>query len=517
MRYQNAADLRADLQRLTRDLESGRRPALAAAARPPARRHRWVLTAIGVAVLALALGAVRYAWLPGRGQAIDSVAVLPFANVDGGADSEYLSDGITESLIRDLSQVQSLKVTARSRVFRYRGKDVDPQAIGRELSVRAVLSGRLLQRGDMVVVRTELMDVSDGSQLWGGEYRSKTTSLFELQSNLSREISEKLRLRLTPGQRQRLTKRPTENNDAYRLYLQGRYQWNKKTRDGVLKAISDFTQAIDKDPTYALAYAALADAYSFASFSNAFPPRDIMPNAEAAATRALEIDPDLADAHISLGYASFTYDWDWSAAVSHFERARALNRAVLESHPYYAFYLTVSGRHEEAIRTVQRAVEADPTSASLSHTLSVQLSLAGRFEDGINECRRTIDLDPNFALALPGDGLRLRRTWRVRRGAADRTEGRRTRRRQRDVSGANRPSAGTDWEPAGGAQYRAGARRRGEAPVYAESGVRGRLRGIGGHGSGVRFAGEGLRRTVQPPGLFEDGPNLAKPPWRPSL
>ena len=358
-----------------------------------------MLTAIGVAVLALALGAVRYAWLPGRGQAIDSVAVLPFANVDGGADSGDLSDGITESLIRDLSQVQSLKVTARSRVFRYRGKDVDPQAIGRELSVRAVLSGRLLQRGDMVVVRTELMDVSDGSQLWGGEYRSKTTSLFELQSNLSREISEKLRLRLTPGQRQRLTKRPTENNDAYRLYLQGRYQWNKKTRDGVLKAISDFTQAIDKDPTYALAYAALADAYSFASFSNAFPPRDIMPNAEAAATRALEIDPDLADAHISLGYASFTYDWDWSAAVSHFERARALNRAVLESHPYYAFYLTVSGRHEEAIRTVQRAVEADPTSASLSHTLSVQLSLAGRFEDGINECRRTIDLDPNFALA----------------------------------------------------------------------------------------------------------------------
>jgi serine/threonine-protein kinase len=402
LRYQNATDLCTDLQRLQRDVKSGHTGAVPAAAPPAAVRpwpRRAALAASVMVLLALAGAAARFAWLPTRGEAIESVAVLPFANVSGGVDSEYLSDGITESLIRDLSQIPSLKVTAHSRVFRYRHKDVDPQAIGRALSVRAVLSGRLLQRGDTMIVRTELMDVSDGSQLWGGEYRSKLTSLFELQSDLAGAISDKLRLRLTADQQERLTRRHTENNDAYRLYLQGRYQWNKRTRDGALRAIADFTRAVDKDPTYALAYAALADAYSFASFANVFPPRDVMPKAQAAARRALEIDPALADAHISLGYASFTYDWDWGAAVSHFERAQALSPQVVESHTYYPFYLTVSGRHEEAIRAAERAFATDPISASLSHTLAVQLSLAGRFDEGIKECRRTIELDPNFALA----------------------------------------------------------------------------------------------------------------------
>ena len=404
LRYQNAADLRADLQRLRRDTDSGR-----AAARPVIAQPHSPVSAVG---------ADRRRWSPGpwrwpqfwwrrhdlrscrrRGDAIDSVAVLPFVNDSGNPDSEYLSDGITESLIRTLSQFPSLRVPARSTVFRYKGKETDPQQVGRDLGVRAVLSGRLLQRGDTLVLRTELVDVADGSQLWGGEHTSKAGSVFELQDYLSREVSDKLRLRLTIEDKQLLTKRYTNDNAAYQLYLQGRYHRNKMSPEGLRKSIEFMNQAVEKDPRFAMAYAGLADSHNQMSFFNLQRPRDVMPKAKEAATRALAIDPGLAEAHISLGWASFTYDWDWPAATSHFEQARALNAAAVDNHPSYQFYLTVAGRSDEAIRVGRQALARDPVSAALDHVLSVQLTLAKRNDEALAECRRTIELDPAFAVA----------------------------------------------------------------------------------------------------------------------
>jgi tetratricopeptide (TPR) repeat protein len=223
--------------------------------------------------------------------------------------------------------------------------------------------------------------------------------VFALQDELSTEISEKLRLRLTSEEKQRLTKRYTDNAEAYQLYLKGRYYWNKRSPDNIYKAIEYLNRAVDADPAYALAYAGLADSYSLMSFFNVVPPREAMPKAKTAANKALEIDPNLAEAHISLAYASFTYDWDWAAATRHFDRAIALNRESVMNHSYYPFYLSVGGRFEEAIETAKRMVALDPVSASVSHTLAVQLVLARRFDEAAAECRRTIELDSTFAVA----------------------------------------------------------------------------------------------------------------------
>lgn len=401
LRHQDATDLRADLQRLRRDLDSGRAESAAVPGpRPSApwwRRPVWL--GAGAVLVAVLTFAARFALAPSGDDAIDSVAVLPFANDTNDPDSEYLSDGITESVINSLSQLPSLRVAARSTVFRYKGQPTNPQQVGRELGVRAVLSGRLLQRDGRLIVRSELMDVSDGSHLWGGESSSTAENVFALQSQLSTEISERLRLRLTGEQRRRLAQPGTANNEAYRLYLRGRHEWHKLTPDSLARAITFLNQAVEKDPAYAQAYAGLADAYNLGSFFNVARPRDIMPKATAAASRALEIDPGLAEAHISLAYGSFTYEWDYDAATTHIERARALNPTALEHHRYYPFYLTVGGRHAEAVAAAERMFTRDPISASASHTLAVQLALAGRFDEAIRECERTIELDPGFDIA----------------------------------------------------------------------------------------------------------------------
>jgi serine/threonine protein kinase/Tfp pilus assembly protein PilF len=401
LRYQNASELRADLQRLKRDSSSMSLPRGEAPAAGTSgwRRRGPAIVAAVVALAALLAAGMQLSGRHSKGEAIDSVAVLPFVNGSDDPDSEYLSDGITESLIANLSQLPSLRVTARSTVFRYKGKEMDPQKIGQDLHVRAVLSGRLLQRDGTLVVRTELMDVANGSQLWGGQYNRKVADVFALQDELSKEISDRLRLRLTNEDRQRLTKRYTDNTEAYQLYLKGRYYWNKRAPDALQKSIEYLNRAVDADPAYALAYAGLADTYNLISFFNLVPPREAMPKAKAAAAKALEIDGNLAEAHISLAYGSFTYDWDWPAATRHFDRAIALNREAVINHPYYPFYLTVAGRSEEAISVARRALDRDPVSAALSHTLAVQLALSRHVDDAIEECRRTIELDPTFAVA----------------------------------------------------------------------------------------------------------------------
>ena len=338
--------------------------------------------------------------LPGRYQeAIESVAVLPFANDSGDPDAEYLSDGITETLINNLSQVSNLRVVARSTVFRYQGKNIDPQKAGTDLHVRAVVSGRLLQRGSTLIVRAELMDVATGAQLWGGQYNRKPEDVFAFQDDLSREISEKLRLQLTGDEKQRLTKRYTEDAEAYRLYLKGRYHWNKRTPDGVQKAIEYFQQALEKDPAYSLAYAGLADTYAYLSFFNVIPSRQAMPKAKAAAAKALEIDHDLAEAHVSLGYVSFTYEWDWLAAGEHFEQALALNPAYSKAHTFYALYLSSLGRSGEALAVAKRAFDLDPASPAVSHSLAVQLYLARKFDQASKQAHDTLEMDANFAVS----------------------------------------------------------------------------------------------------------------------
>lgn len=275
----------------------------------------------------------------GRQEKIESIAVLPFRNESGDPNLEYLSDGITESLISNLSQICTLRVMARSTVFRYSGSEIDPQRAGEDLHVQAVVSGRLVQRNNTLIVRAELMDVSTGAQLWGGQCSRKADDVFSIQEDLSREISEKLRLQLTGDEKQRLTKRYTENAAAYRLYLKGRYHWNKRSPEDFRKAAGYFCQAIDEDPTYSLPYAGLADTYAYLSFFNVVAPREAMPQAKTAALKGLEIDKGLAEAHVSLGYISFTYDGDWVAAGKHFEQGLALKPVYARAHTFYPFYL----------------------------------------------------------------------------------------------------------------------------------------------------------------------------------
>lgn len=358
---------------------------------------------IGFAIAIIGLGLLTLAawffFLRPRDGAIQSLAVLPFVNASSDSNAEYLSDGITESLINNLSQLPNLRVMARSTVFRYKGKDTDPQKIGNDLRVQAVLSGRLLQQGNVLVIQAELMDVKTGTQLWGGQFNRGVEDVLALQDDLSSEIAEKLRLKLTGDEKQRLAKRYTEDAEAYQFYLKGRYYWNKRSPEGTRKAVSYFQQAIDKDPAYALAYAGLADAYTYLSFFNVVPPREAMPSAKAAAMKALEIDEHLAEAHVSLGYISFAYDWDWTAAGKHFDQALALNPTLTRAHNFYPIYLSSRGMAQQALAVAKAALDLDPASPSVSHYLALQLYLARQFDQAIEQCHKTLDLDPNFAVA----------------------------------------------------------------------------------------------------------------------
>jgi len=389
-RYQHASEIREDLRRLKHD--------------SPARVQRWRRrTAVAVAAVVLAPLLALVTWFAALrptsgGGAIDSLAVLPFVNTSADPSTDYLSDGITESVIDNLSKLPSLRVMARGTVFRYKGKESDPLKVGRDLHVRAVLSGRLVQRENMVVVQAELIDVANGSRLWGGQYSRNMADVFALQEDLSSEISERLRLRLTGEEKQRLTKRYTENAEAYQLFLKGRYYWNKGTDEGAKKAIEYFQQAIEKDPNYALAYSALADAYNLLSAFAWLPPREAIPKSKVAAQKALEIDDRLAEAHAALGYASFSYDYDWPAAGKHFERARALNPSAAVGFGY-SIYLSGLGRHGEAVTIAKGALDLDPIPLMSNFRLARTLYMARRYDDSIGQCKKILEMDPSFPLA----------------------------------------------------------------------------------------------------------------------
>ncbi|HKC62811.1 MAG TPA: tetratricopeptide repeat protein, partial [Pyrinomonadaceae bacterium] len=327
--------------------------------------------------------------------AIDSLAVLPLENASADPGTEYLSDGITESIINTLSQLPQLKVMARATVFRYKGKQVDVQEISRELGVRAVMTGRVIQFGDNLIIKTELVDALDGSQLWGEQYKRKSADIFEVQEEISKEISEKLRIKLSGEEKKLLAKRYTDNTEAYRLYLQGRFCMSKMTKDALNNAIKYFQQAIAIDPEYALAYAGLADVYYSLSSAH-LPPNEAMPKARGAVEQALHIDDSLAEAHASLALVKGFYEWDWAGAESEYRRAIELNPGYASAHHWYGWSLALIGRLDEAIAEIKQASELDPLSLEINTDLGLSFLFAREFERAIEQFEKVIEMDPNF-------------------------------------------------------------------------------------------------------------------------
>jgi tetratricopeptide (TPR) repeat protein len=290
-----------------------------------------------------------------------------------------------------------LKVMARSTVFRYKSQVADPQEIGRALGVPSVLSGRMLQLGDTLIIGVELVRVADGSQVWGEQYRRKLSDIFELQEEIAKEISEELRLKLSGEEKERLTKRYTKNTQAYDLYLKGLYHWNKRTPDGLRIAIGYFREAIATDPNYALAYAGLAHCYILLTSITGIPSDDTYPKAKAAAIRALEIDDALAEAYVPLAYIKFFHDWDWAGAETEYKKAIELNCNYATARNYYSICLVYMGRFDEAFEQYETALQLDPLSLPTSSALGWALYSARRYDEAIAQCKKTIEMDPNFA------------------------------------------------------------------------------------------------------------------------
>jgi TolB-like protein len=371
--------------------------------RSSSRRAYFIGGAIGIfALLALAAGIYFYSG-PTASKQIDSIAVLPFQNAGGNSDAEYLSDGIAESLINNLTELQQLKVTARSTAFRYKGKDIDPLAIGRDLNVRAVLMGSVRQIGDKLNVQVDLIDTSNGAQLWGNEYERGLADVISVKQSIAREVVERLKLRLTGEQQQQLVRRDTTNPEAYQLYLKGRYFWGRRSPDTIKKAIEYFEQAIGKDPGFALAYAGLADAYVVPA--TRIPPREAMPKAKAAAMRALEIDNTLAEAHTSLARVLQVYDWNWKEAEREYKRAIELNPRYAVAHQWYGGYLERSGDINGGIAERKIALELDPLSAITTFELGSAYFYAGDYDRALALYQKALELEPNFPAALQFEPL----------------------------------------------------------------------------------------------------------------
>jgi serine/threonine protein kinase/tetratricopeptide (TPR) repeat protein len=340
------------------------------------------------------------------GRMVDSLAILPLSNDGADAEMEYLGDGITESIINSLAQLPQLRVTPRSTVFRYKGQQIDAEEVGKKLGVRAVLTGRILQLGDSLIVKTELVDIANQTQIWGEQYRRSFTDIFSLQEEISQEISAKLRFQLTGEDRQKLVKRYTDNTEAYHLYLKGRYHVHKRTPEWIKKGIESFLQAIDLDPNYALAYAGLAEAYGFlASSTGGQPPREAYPKAKAAAMKALDLDETLGEAHCTLGFFRLLYDWDFTAAEAEFKRAIELSPNFANAWDGYGFYLKATGQREASIQACQRAMELEPLSLFITLSLGWAYLFARQYDRALDQGRKTLDMDPNFGFAYWHRGM----------------------------------------------------------------------------------------------------------------
>ena len=371
-----------------------------------------VVALIGAAAVALVIVFFLFIYPEMRvTRPMDSLAVLPFANESQDQDAEYLSDGITESLINNLSQSPSLKVMSRNSVFRYKKGYADAREVGHELNVQAVLTGRVIQRGDSLSISVELIDAGDNSQVWGKQYNLNMADLLSVQEDIARLVTEKLRLRMTGEQKKRMMRTHTDSTEAYQLYLRGRYHWNKRTEEGLNRGIEYFNQAIEKDPTYALAYAGLADCYALLTEYSTVPPDESRRKAKAAAMRALEIDDTLAEAHTSLA-AVHEYDWNWAEAEREYRRAIEINPNYATAHHWYAVFLGGRARFDEGLREIRRAQELDPLSLIINTGSGRLLYNARRNDEAIAQLRKTLEMDPkfpeaHFQLALAYEAKRM--------------------------------------------------------------------------------------------------------------
>ena len=326
---------------------------------------------------------------------IDSLAVLPMGSAGQDFSSEYLSDGITESIINMLSRIPKLRVLACSTVFRFKGKDIDPQQVGTVLNVKAVMMIRVMRLEQKLIIRSVLVRVSDGSQLWGEQYSRDPSDILAIQEEIAKAITESLRFKLTRHDKISLTKQSTHSAEAYNLYLRGRYFWNKFSKEWVLKAIKAFEEAIAIDSNYALAYCGLADAY-FRLSNVHFPPREALPIAKEKAMRAVEIDENLAEAHSSLGLVKVYYDHDWNGAEREFRKALRLNPDLVSAHQRFGSYLTFMGRFEESIRHYEIARDLDPLSLQINVNLATTYYLRGEYDRATKLLTKTCELDPNY-------------------------------------------------------------------------------------------------------------------------
>lgn len=337
------------------------------------------------------------------GDSLQSIAVLPFVNQSHDPSLEYLSDGSAESIINNLSRLPRLKVMARSTTFRYRGAEVDARKVGRRLGVGAVLTGWVSKFGRNIVVGAELVDTTDGSQVWGEKYQRPFSNILAVQEEIAREVVQKLRLKLSREEEQLLAKRHTDSPEAYRLYLKGRFFLNKRTGEGLKKSIEYFRRAIEVDDRYALAYAGLADSFHIHSAYKILPPGEAYPLAKEAALTALKIDATLAEAHASLAHISMIYEWDWAAAEKGYRRAIALNPNIAALHHWFSVYLRVRGRFEESLAEIKTALSLEPVSPIINASYGAHFYFLHRPDRAIEQLSKTLELDAQ----LPGAHLML--------------------------------------------------------------------------------------------------------------
>lgn len=399
VRYQHASDIRADLKRLKRAVDSS-----TAIAEPDAtsqrysRRFVWGFAAIAAVLIA---GAAFLPWhsLVSRSSpnvAIRSLAVLPFANASNDSEMDYFGEGMSEEITNSLSRLPNLTVMAQSTVFRYKSRQEDPQGVGRDLHVDTVLTGRVAEHGSDLTVEAELVDVATGAQLWGQRYTRKANDASMLQTAITSDLAGKLTPQISRNERDKVARASTRDADAYQLYLKGRYNASKSTGEGLKRGIDYFQQAIEKDPSDALAYAGLADAYVRlgGGFGYALE-SDVFPKAEAAAIKALEIDDTLVEAHAAFGSVKALYKWDWTGSEREFKRAIALDPRNAHAHNRYAQLLTWTGRVDEGITENKRAQDLDPLSPMIAGDLGYEYMVAQRYDDSILQCKKAIDLEPS--------------------------------------------------------------------------------------------------------------------------
>ncbi len=414
LRYQSAADLRSDLTRLKRDLDSGHVSAVHAAdsgvrtsgatsMATPVRSRKLLQLGVGAAVMAAVVATAAYLMYSrsaAKTKKIDSIAVLPFVNATADANNEYLSDGLTESLIGSLSQVPDLKVMARSTVFRFKGKDDDPQKIAQQLRVNAVLIGRVTQHGDEIGVQADLVNASDGSELWGSHYERKTADVTQLQSDIARDISKRLQVQISDEKQRRLGSAGTTNPEAYRLYLEGRQLWYGRTTEGLKKSIDLFQQAIAADPNYALAYAGLGDTYNvIPSYRAGITSKQAGALADEATRKAIELDDSLPEAHLARA-DHVTFSWNWREAEQEFRRAIELDPNSANAHYLYAFALLVpEKKFDQALEEFRIALSLDPLSPIMNTNYAATLMNAHRFPEALAQFQKTLERDPTFGPA----------------------------------------------------------------------------------------------------------------------